>query len=77
MKSKNRDTQESDEDEESLLLAAAQWAQSETEDKNNRLSFSLHLTQLSFEATDYDIRSLLERHGCIYPSVRFTITLLD
>jgi RNA recognition motif. (a.k.a. RRM, RBD, or RNP domain) len=66
---KNRETvhPDSDEDEESLLLAAAQWARTES---HSNLSFSLHLTQLSFEVTDYDIRSLFERYGCSVLSVR-------
>jgi RNA recognition motif-containing protein len=67
-----RGDSESEEDQE-LLAAAAQWARKETEgvdqiqDKN---TFSLHLTQLSFDTKEYDIRTLFEKNGCILTSVR-------
>ncbi|KAI2498111.1 hypothetical protein MHU86_16363 [Fragilaria crotonensis] len=67
-----RDDSESEEDEE-LLAAAAQWARKETEevDQNqDKSTFSLHLTQLSFDTKEYDIRTLFEKSGCILTSVR-------
>lgn len=63
---------ESEEDEE-LLAAAAQWAQRDTEGADQNQvgnTFSLHLTQLSFDTKEYDIRTLFEKNGCVLASVR-------
>jgi len=66
--------EDSDSDEEQLLAAAAQWAKvdntkSTKSIKENQV-YSLHLTQLSFEITEYDIRSFFESKGCTLTSVR-------
>ena len=66
----NRGDSESEEDEE-LLVAAAQWARKETaEVDQDKSTFSLHLTQLSFDTKEYDIRTLFEKNSCIVTSVR-------
>ena len=72
---KNVDTDEDDEDQD-ILEAARAWAASapsaddQEEGRPDRGVYSLHLTQLSYDATDYDIRSLFTKKGCLISSVR-------
>lgn len=40
-------------------------------------TYSLHVTQLSYEATDYDIRDLFMSKGCLVTSVRLVYTAQD
>ena len=97
-------------EDDALLVAAANWAESSSETKpasnsnnpNNQLSagevrrsisstperrerktseekktYSLHVTQLSYDATDYDIRDLFISKGCLVTSVRLVYTNRD
>ena len=95
---------ESNEDEEALLAAAANWAEVVEEDKTTakpatesessknksrpalpinsttdtqQQTYSLHVTQLSYDATDYDIRDLFLTKGCLVTSVRLVYTDRD
>ena len=69
------DESESDRDDDDLLAAAAEWAkqQNDSADPNEQeedITYSLHLTQLSFDIKEYDIRTLFESNGCMVTSVR-------
>lgn len=61
---------DSDSDDDDLLTAAAQWAKSAEDEVDATTVYSLHLTQLSFEAKEYEIRALFEKKGCVVTSVR-------
>jgi RNA recognition motif-containing protein len=71
---KTVDEPDSDEDDDDLLAAAAQWAkqQSDSADptEQEHITYSLHVTQLSFDVKEYDIRTLFETNGCVVTSVR-------
>ena len=69
-----------DSEDELLAQAAAQWAsnkeetsttqrQSDAEKKPSK-PLSLHITQLSFDATEYHVRNAFVEQGCIVDSVR-------
>ena len=68
--------EEPESEDEDLLAAAAQWAKGgggsgstdQVEDKYK--TYSLHLTQLSFETKEYELRTFFEKNGCILTSVR-------
>lgn len=78
----NDDKNDEDSEDDELLAAAAAWAQHEplagaTPDRSNDhvtapapRSFSLHITQLPFDANDLDIRQLFAEKGCIITSIR-------
>jgi hypothetical protein len=69
-----------DDDDDALLKAVAEWAANEDSKSGSATdvpvqqqhpsAYSLHVTQLSFQATDYDVRSLFVNHGCFVTSVR-------
>lgn len=72
---KTGDESESEEDDDDLLAAAAQWAKQQSEsadpsEQEEHITYSLHLTQLSFDTKEYDIRTLFESNGCMVTSVR-------
>ena len=71
---RKREESESEE-EEALLAAAALWARRDTDEGSDQaqgenVTFSIHLTQLSYDTKEYDIRTLFEKHGCVLTSVR-------
>jgi RNA recognition motif-containing protein len=67
---------QADSDDEDLLAAAKQWAnqndngEARPSQASTSETYSLHLTQLSFDAKEYDIRQLFEKRGCLLSSVR-------
>jgi len=74
------DTYSDDDDERDLVAAASAWAeqqealsetdiQAEQQVESNKI-YSLHITQLDYDATDYDIRNHFTTNGCIVTSVR-------
>ena len=75
----------SDSDDELLAAAAAHWSRDPSSSSQRSEStappphpsshqpeknWSLHITQLSYDASDYDIRNLFISHGCLVTSVR-------
>ena len=77
------DSDNDEEDEDELIAAAAAWAHrtEEEEEKAARINtrkneselqhnFSLHITQLPYDANDFDIRRLLAEQGCAISSIR-------
>lgn len=68
-----------DSEDELLAQAAAQWASNKEETSTTRRQsdaekpskpLSLHITQLSFDATEYHVRNAFVEQGCIVDSVR-------
>lgn len=71
-------------EDQDLLAAAADWAElgavikqpdskptrthSQTEEK--KTTYSMHVTQLSYEASDFDVRDFFVSRGCLVTSVR-------
>jgi hypothetical protein len=76
----NNEVEEDDDDDGDgdLLAAAANWATQKPEEPEEEEEveefddtiYSLHLTQLSYDTSDFDVRTLFERKGCIVTSVR-------
>ncbi|VEU34597.1 unnamed protein product [Pseudo-nitzschia multistriata] len=74
------DSDDDDNDEEDLLAAAALWAgnDDETEETQKtagrtvppRQKYSLHITQLPYDSTVFDLRKLFAEHGCSITSIR-------
>jgi hypothetical protein len=78
--SKSDDSDEDSEDDE-LMAAAAAWAQQEQTGGDKDIadkitaaatpkSFSLHITQLPFDAIELDIRQHFSEKGCVITSIR-------
>lgn len=82
MKEPQSNPEDDTDSEEELLAAAADWASSTGQvnhaSTNNRNMYkrqgnqwSLHVTQISFEASDYCVRNFFSSHGCLVSSCRF------
>jgi hypothetical protein len=82
----NSDDDDDDNDDEDLLAAAALWAGDDAEDEGKierppkesaqntlttpRKSLSLHITQLPYDSTEFDLRKLFAEQGCSVTSIR-------
>ena len=82
MQQSTSDDDDDDDDDKDLMAAATAWAEQQdsqdaspnTETKpqqdDSRKIYSLHITQLDYDASDYDVRNHFTSNGCIVTSVR-------
>lgn len=77
----NNDNDNDDDSDDELLAAAAMWAgdegdsaEEELKAATNQLStpqnLSLHITQLPYDSTEFDLRKLFAEQGCSITSIR-------
>ena len=75
----NGDNDDDDDDDDELLAAAALWAGDDNDDDDGDVKssrperpqvYSLHITQLPYDSTDFDLRKLFAEQGCAITSIR-------